>query len=252
MKKFALIALLGLISFTEAIHLSEDPAPAGDAEPKEDAKAPAPPTEDEKKEAAKKVEDAKAEQEAIDKKAAKAAKKEDEAIKAEEYKKKTDYEKELHAIASTNHKESNAFDNMHKEKYNRDEDATQKTKDDKLIAKGIAPPNSLVNKEDDDLTEAQKTDKLAMIAEIAVNKKKVEAAEKSKEEKLARDGEDWTMSMPNKFLDGGPQPPKAEKMSAPVDKEEVKGALAPEAGAEPSPAAAEAAKEAAATSTAEV
>ena len=91
-----------------------------------------------------------------------------------------------------------------------------------------------------------------MIAEIAVNKKKVEAAEKSKEEKLARDGEDWTMSMPNKFLNGGPQPPKAEKMSAPVDKEEVKGALAPEAGAEPSPAAAEAAKEAAATSTAEV
>ena len=78
MKKFALIALLGLISFTEAIHLSEDPAPAGDAEPKEDAKAPAPPTEEEKKEAAKKVEDAKAEQEAIDKKAAKAAKKEDE------------------------------------------------------------------------------------------------------------------------------------------------------------------------------
>ena len=43
---------------------------------------------------------------------------------------------------------------MHKEKYNRDQEATQKAKDAKLIAKGIAPPNSLVNKDDEELTEA--------------------------------------------------------------------------------------------------
>ena len=91
-----------------------------------------------------------------------------------------------------------------------------------------------------------------MIAEIAVNKKKTEEAALAHEEKLNRDGEDWTSSMPNKFLNGGPQPPKAEKMSPPKEKAPVEGALAPEAPAAPTPAAAEAAKEAAAESTAQV
>ena len=101
------------------------------------------------------------------------------------------------------------------------------------------------------MSEAQKVDKLALTAELKVNKKKVEDAKKAKEEKLARDGEDWTASMPDKFL-LGPQPPKAQPVSAPAEKAEVKGALAPEGPAEPTPAQAEATKEAAAASTAAV
>ena len=128
MKKFVLLALIGLISYTEAIHLNEEPAadaaaPAGDEEPKEPKAAPAP-TEEEKKEAAKKTAEEIAAQEEAELKAKKAMKKEEEALEAEEFKKKSDYEKELHAIASTNHKASNAFDDMQKSMYERDSSAT--------------------------------------------------------------------------------------------------------------------------------
>ena len=221
MKKFVLLALVGL---TSAIHLSEDPAPATPADVA--PKPPAPQTEEEKKAKIKEVESAKADQDAADKKALKAMNQEIEEVKKAEEKEKSDYDKYMNSIATTTHKESQEFDKMHNDMYTRDMNERKKAKDAKLIAQGIAPKDSLIHKNDDDLTEAEKTEKLALTAEIAANKKKIEDKKKAYWEKVNKDGEDWTKDMPQKFLTG-PPPPKPEPVVAKSADGEVKEAAAP-------------------------
>ena len=86
--------------------------------------------------------------------------------------------------------------------YDRDIAHNKKTQDDALIAKGIAPADSLVHRDDDELTEEQKQQKLELKATVEANAKQVEAQKKAHEERVDKPLEDWVAEMPEKYLTG--------------------------------------------------
>lgn len=141
----------------------------------------------------------------------------------------------MEAIARTTHKESLEFDRKHKMWYDRDIKNARERKNSALIEKGIAPADSIIHKADDDLTDEQKNEKLALIATLETKRKDLETKAKALEEKLSRDAEEWASDMPEKFL-SGPQPPLPEEPKAPAAPKEG-AAAAPAEGAAAAPAA---------------
>jgi hypothetical protein len=205
-KKFVVLALLGLISHTEAIRLLEEPpavAVAVAANPAEVAPVTlAAPTEEEFKAKAIAEAEAKEAQEAANLKASKNMNEENEKALAKIEADKSDFDKYMNSIATTTHKDSKEFDYMHTEMYKRDMDTFRKAKDDKLIEKGITPPGSIATKDDEDLSEAQKVLKAQMITLIQANKKALEDKDKAYWDKVNSSGEEWAGEMPEKFLQG--------------------------------------------------
>jgi hypothetical protein len=227
-----------LISHTEAIRLLEEPAavPAELALPAEKA-APVAPTEEEIKAKAKEESDALADQVTANKKAEKNFRDEQDKLQAHVQAEKSDFDKYMHSIASTTHKESKEFDSMQTDMYTRDMGNYQKAKDDKLIAKGLTPPGSIATKDDEELSEAQKEKKFDMIKLIAANKKGIEDKDKAYWAKVnGTSGDDWARMMPEKYLSGpqypGPGPDKPKKDGGKL----VEGAPAQAEGAADAPA----------------